>query len=117
MMRLFRVPTHTMDFMNSGPADFNGDGTGDPVAAATGELSLRDRSNLILLDRTLHDHWELGRRVMLNWAAHPGGLRVLIVPYHALADYSGNSGGSNGNGAPAESFLQTLLSGLSSRSD
>ena len=88
-----------MDFLNSGHAGFDRDGTGDSGASVTGELSLRDRSNLILLDRTLHEHWELGHHVMLNWAAHPGGVRVLIVPYHALADYSGN--GSATGGAPA----------------
>jgi hypothetical protein len=79
------------------------------MAVAGSDLSLRDRSNLILLDRTLHDYWELGHHVMLNWCTHPGGIRVLIVPHHALASYAND--GNAGNSAPTESFLQSLLSG------
>ena len=79
----------------------------EAIASLGRELSLRDRSNLILLDRTLHEMWGLGHNVMLNWSPIEGGIRVMIVPHYAFATYANGESGSGG----AESFLQTLLSG------
>ena len=39
----------------------------DALSTITDEMSLKERSNLILLDRSLHEHWGLGQNVILNW--------------------------------------------------
>ena len=102
-----------MDFLGTGLRDRSlRESSSDPIHSVDSvveDLSLRERSSLILLDRTLHEHWSLGQNVMLNWTPCPGGIRVLIVPHYALAGYA--SDGADGDGRPPESFLQTLLSG------
>jgi len=83
----------------------------DALSAITQEMSLLDRSNLILLDKLLHEHWCLGQNVMLNWTPQDDGIRVLIVPHYALARYAAQNSGTAASEAPSESFLQSLLSG------
>ena len=39
----------------------------DALSTITDEMSLKERSNLIFLDRCLHEHWGLGQNVILNW--------------------------------------------------
>ena len=39
----------------------------DALSTITDEMSLKERSTLILLDRALHEHWGLGQNVILNW--------------------------------------------------
>ncbi|MEE4186379.1 MAG: hypothetical protein V2J12_11460 [Gammaproteobacteria bacterium] len=51
-------------------------------------LSLRERSNIVELDRELHSHWELGRNFLLGWCAHGDGMQLLIVPHYTVADYA-----------------------------
>ena len=46
----------------------------------TDELSLKERSNLIFLDRCLHEHWGLGENVILNWCPEGDGIALLVIP-------------------------------------
>ena len=80
----------------------------DALASITHEMSLRDRSNLIYLDKCLHSLWGLGQNVLLNWCARPDGLSLLVVPHYAIAGYSAKE---MENGGGSETFLRSLLSG------
>ena len=81
----------------------------DALSSITHELSLRDRSNLIYLDKCLHTLWGLGENVLLNWCPHDDGIDLLIVPHYAVAGYS--SGEMAPNEGMSESFLRSLLTG------
>ena len=95
----------------------------DALSSITHEMSLRERSNLIFLDKCLHEQWGLGQNVLLNWCPNDDGIDLLVVPHYSIASYSsaakanggGNSAGaSNGTdsgGRPSESFFKSLLSG------
>lgn len=83
----------------------------DALTSITQEMSLLDRSNLILLDKLLHEHWCLGQNVMLNWMPRDGGICVLIVPHYALAGYMTQGSDPESALKPSEPFLQSLLSG------
>jgi hypothetical protein len=73
-------------------------------------MSLRERSNLIYLDKCLHSLWGLGENVLLNWCPSGSGLELLVVPHYAIARYASPSDISRRGGA-SESFLRSLLSG------
>lgn len=91
----------------------------DALSTITDEMSLKERSNLIFLDRCLHEHWGLGQNVILNWAPEGDGISLLVIPHYGVAEYSsrqrdpGRSASSPnaGNGKPKEDFFQSLLSG------
>ena len=81
----------------------------DALSSITHEMSLRDRSNLIYLDKCLRSLWGLGQNVLLNWCPGPEGLSLLVVPHYAIAGYSATEMANvNGN---SETFLRSLLSG------
>lgn len=77
-------------------------------------FSLRDRSDLILLDKRLHEHWRLGQNVILNWCPEPRGISVLVLPHYAVADYAAPAAEvaaqPDARVRPSEEFFQTLLS-------
>lgn len=81
----------------------------DALSSITHEMSLRDRSNLIYLDKCLHTLWGLGQNVLLNWCSRDDGLDLLVVPHYAIAGYA--SGEITPGEGTSESFLRTLLSG------
>src|SRR5262249_13140324 len=58
------------------------------LATITDEMSLKERSNLIFLDRCLHEHWGLGQNVILNWCPEGDGISLLIIPHYGVAEYS-----------------------------
>ena len=39
----------------------------DALSSVTAEMSLKERHDLICLDRALHDLWQLGHNVLLSW--------------------------------------------------
>jgi hypothetical protein len=85
----------------------------DALSTITDEMSLKERSNLIFLDRCLHEHWGLGENVILNWCPAGEGIALLIVPHYAIADYASpqpdpTRGASS---RPKQEFFQVLLSG------
>lgn len=78
------------------------------------QLDLRQRGNLLDLDRQLHAHWGLGRNLLLAWCPYESGLLLLVVPHYTIAQYA--AGSSEGEGAePAlnerQDFIARLLSG------
>src|SRR5262245_24349514 len=85
----------------------------DALSTITDEMSLKERSNLIFLDRCLHDHWGLGENVILNWSHDNDGIALLIVPHYAIADYASPQPAAERSalGRPKQEFFQALLSG------
>jgi hypothetical protein len=85
----------------------------DALSSITDEMSLRERSNLIFLDKCLHEHWGLGENVLLNWCTADDGIEVLIAPNYVVATYAatGEALPTVSDGMPSESFFRSLLSG------
>ena len=65
----------------------------DQLAGLAQGMGLRQRSNLVDLEKSLHMHWSLGQNNILSWAPHDNGLLILVVPHYAIAEYTavGNS--------------------------
>jgi hypothetical protein len=86
----------------------------DALSTITDEMSLKERSNLIFLDRCLHERWGLGENVILNWCHEGDGIALLIVPHYAIAGYTSSPSDSAARGPmsrPKQEFFQALLSG------
>jgi DNA-binding transcriptional regulator YdaS (Cro superfamily) len=90
----------------------------DALSAITDEMSLKERSNLIFLDRCLHEHWGLGQNVILNWCPDDDGITLLVIPHYGVAEYSGPAAAGSlpaadrpASARPKQDFFQTLLSG------
>ena len=60
----------------------------DQFAGLASEMGLRQRSNLVHLEKCLHDEWSLGQNSILSWCAMDQGLLVLVVPHFAIAEYT-----------------------------
>jgi hypothetical protein len=87
----------------------------DALAAITEEMSLKERSNLIFLDRCLHELWGLGQNVILNWCADGDGITLIVIPHYGVAAYSsapqiGPVRSTPEDVRPKQDFFQTLLS-------
>ena len=77
-------------------------------------LDLRQRSNLLELDRQFYAHWSLGQNLVLAWSPTRLGVLLLVVPHYAVASYGAEAQASttNLNGeTPAHQFIMHLLSG------
>jgi DNA-binding transcriptional regulator YdaS (Cro superfamily) len=89
----------------------------DALSAITDEMSLKERSNLIFLDRCLHEHWGLGHNVILNWCPRDDGLDLLLMPHYDVAEWiqtdeMGRATDRNLDAPqPRQDFFQALLSG------
>ena len=88
----------------------------DALSAITDEMSLKERSNLIFLDRCLHELWGLGQNVILNWCPDGDGIGLLVIPHYGVAAYSSppNDGPRAPEGStprPKQDFFETLISG------
>ncbi|HEX5420451.1 MAG TPA: hypothetical protein VFY39_10670 [Gammaproteobacteria bacterium] len=90
----------------------------DALSAITAEMSLKERSDLIYLDKCLHRLWGLGQNVILNWCPEPGGIALLVIPHYAVAElsqrgFAADSAPSDDppRPGPSEDFFKTLLSG------
>jgi hypothetical protein len=60
----------------------------DQLAGLANDMGLRQRSNLVDLERCLNDHWSLGQNSILSWAPLEDGLLILVVPHYAIAEYT-----------------------------
>lgn len=60
----------------------------DQLAGFASEMGLRQRSNLVHLERCLHEQWSLGQNSILSWTPLDDGLLVLVVPHYAIAEYT-----------------------------
>jgi hypothetical protein len=86
----------------------------DALSTITDEMSLKERSNLIYLDRLLHEHWGLGANVILNWCPDSDGISLLVAPHYAIAGFTSRETDPRPRGAlarPKQEFFQVLLSG------
>lgn len=82
----------------------------DQLAGLAQEMGLRQRSNLVQLDRSLRQHWSLGQNNILSWAPLDEGVLILVVPHYAVAEYTAPR---SGNLPPRVSprFITELISG------
>ena len=60
----------------------------DQLAGLAQEMGLRQRSNLVQLERALHSHWALGQNNILSWAPLDEGVIVLVLPHYAIAEFT-----------------------------
>ncbi len=60
----------------------------DQLAGLANDMGLRQRSNLVHLERCLNDHWSLGQNSILSWAPLDDGMLILVVPHYAIAEYT-----------------------------
>ncbi len=82
----------------------------DQIAGLAQDMGLRERSNLVHLDRCLHEHWSLGQNSILSWAALDEGILILVVPHYAIAEYTS----PQGDDLPSRispTFITELISG------
>ena len=82
----------------------------DQLAGLAQEMGLRQRSNLIHLERCLHEHWCLGQNNILSWAPLDEGIIILVLPHYAIAEFtSSHPGTTPPRVSPA--FITELISG------
>jgi len=82
----------------------------DQLAGLAQEMGLRQRSNLVHLERCLHEHWSLGQNNILCWAPLDEGILILVVPHYAIAEYTA----ARADGKPprvSPAFVTELISG------
>ena len=60
----------------------------DQLAGFANEMGLRQRSNLVHLEKCLHAEWSLGQNSILSWCPLEDGILVLVVPHYAIAEYT-----------------------------
>ena len=60
----------------------------DQLAGLANEMGLRQRSNLVHLERCLHAEWSLGQNSILSWCPLDDGILILVVPHYAIAEYT-----------------------------
>lgn len=91
----------------------------DALSSITAEMSLKERSDLIYLDKCLHRLWGLGQNAILNWCPEPDGIALLVIPHYAVAEVSRQNSRLGDDSGPAElprpraseDFFKSLLSG------
>jgi len=82
----------------------------DQLAGLAQQMGLRQRSNLVHLEKCLHSHWSLGQNNILSWSPLDEGVLILVVPHYAVAEYTT----PRANGLPprlSPRFITELISG------
>jgi len=82
----------------------------DQLAGLAQQMGLRQRSNLVQLEKCLHSHWSLGQNNILSWSPLDEGVLILVVPHYAIAEYTT----PRDNGLPPKvspRFITELISG------
>ena len=82
----------------------------DQLAGLAQNMGLRQRSNLVHLERLLHQQWSLGQNNILSWAPFDDSIMVLVVPHYAIAEYTAPSGDTGATRVSAR-FITELISG------
>jgi len=75
------------------------------------QLNLRQRSNLIELDRHLHELWSLGKNFILGWCPSTDGIELLVVHHYAIADYTIDKAGRPPLPDDTHAFVMRMLTG------
>lgn len=84
----------------------------DQLADVANEMSLRQRSNLVHLERCLNDEWSLGQNSILSWCPLDEGILILVVPHYAIAEYTAASNTDPGIAqSVSATFITELISG------
>ena len=82
----------------------------DQLAGLAEQMGLRQRSNLVQLEKSLHEQWSLGQNNILSWSPLDDGVLILVVPHYAIAEYTA----PRPNGQPprlSPRFITELISG------
>ena len=82
----------------------------DQLAGLAQQMGLRQRSNLVQLEKCLHEQWALGQNNILSWSTLDDSVLILVVPHYAIAEYTT----PRPNGLPprlSERFITELISG------
>lgn len=83
-------------------------------------FDIRQRGNLLELDRQLYSQWNLGQNLVLAWCPSPKGVSLLVVPHYTVARYGGDTHLPEDDSraeTPAHNFIMHLLSGARLFSD
>ncbi len=87
----------------------------DALSSITAAMSLKERSDLIHLDKCLHRLWGLGQNVILCWSLEDNGVSVVVVPHYSVAKIATAAAGGmqqpDNPFRPSEDFFKALLSG------
>ncbi|MEX0977131.1 MAG: hypothetical protein WDZ50_08555 [Woeseia sp.] len=84
----------------------------DQLAGFANEMGLRQRSNLVHLERCLHEQWALGQNSILSWTPLDDGILVLVVPHYAIAEYTAVPAADAPNAhRVSANFIMELISG------
>lgn len=84
----------------------------DQLAGYANDMGLRQRSNLVHLERNLNDLWALGQNSLLSWTPIDDGMLVLVVPHYAIAEYAASTQAENGGPQRVSAhFITELISG------
>jgi len=84
----------------------------DQLAGFASEIGLRQRSNLVHLEKCLHEEWSLGQNSILSWCPLDDGLLILVVPHYAIAEYTATPVSDPGMPQKVSArFITELISG------
>ncbi len=96
---------------SSNPADV-GLGNTARLLGMDDNLDLSQRSNLVELDRQLHQLWGLGKNFVLSWSPCDEHLLLLVVPHYSIANYAvSQDEQAQAQAAHGQEFIASLLSG------
>lgn len=82
----------------------------DQLVGLDPPMGLRQRSNLVHIERCLLEHWSLGQNNILSWAMADDGLLILVVPHYAIAEYT-SLRTDNRPARVSSRFITELISG------
>jgi hypothetical protein len=82
----------------------------DQLIGLAHEMGLRQRSNLVHLERCLHEHWSLGQNNILSWAPLDEGILILVLPHYAIAEFTSTQPGAKPPRV-SPTFITELISG------
>ncbi len=74
-------------------------------------MDLRQRSNLVQLEKALHSEWGLGQNCILAWSPEPSGVAIIRVPHYAVAEYASPVPAGPPGARLSERFISSLLTG------
>ena len=84
----------------------------DQLAGLATDMGLKQRSNLVHLERCLHAEWSLGQNSILSWCPLDDGILILVVPHYAIGEYA--AAPANDASMPQKAsarFINELISG------
>ncbi|HEX7063065.1 MAG TPA: hypothetical protein VF200_13925 [Woeseiaceae bacterium] len=84
----------------------------DQLVGFASEMGLRQRGNLVHLERSLNAAWALGQNTILSWSPLDDGLLILVLPHYAIAEYTARAADGPGKSQRLSAgFITELISG------